>query len=102
MQPPIDYLHLLPEEVWLACWNLCSLQQLRRISLVCQLFRSVSLPCLFRDQTFDVEALVDRLSRDNWMDRVRHLNRTAVRLERLVEDPYAPFVRSWKVTLKPR
>ncbi|KAJ6603609.1 hypothetical protein DFH09DRAFT_968732 [Mycena vulgaris] len=99
MGPLIEYLHLLPVEVWLACWSLCSLPQLRRISLVCQLFRSIALSFLFRDQSFDVAALVDRLSRDNWMDRVRHLHRTAVRLDRLVEDPYAPFVRSWKVTL---
>ncbi|KAJ6530793.1 hypothetical protein DFH09DRAFT_1183890 [Mycena vulgaris] len=97
MHPPIAYLHLLPVEVWLACWTLCSLQQLRRLSLVCRLFRSISLPLVFRSQSFDVEALRRGLGRDNWMDRVRHLHRTAVRLDRLIQSPYAPFVRSWKV-----
>ncbi|KAJ6530790.1 hypothetical protein DFH09DRAFT_1183878 [Mycena vulgaris] len=89
MYPPIAYLHLLPVEVWLACWTLCSRQQLRRLSLVCRLFRSISLSLIFRSQSFDVAALRLELGRDNWMDQVRHLHRTA--------SPYAPFVRSWKV-----
>ncbi|KAJ6530807.1 hypothetical protein DFH09DRAFT_1183912, partial [Mycena vulgaris] len=97
MQPPIAYLHLLPVEVWLACWTLCSLQQLRRLSLVCRLFGSISLPFIFRNQSFDMAALRRGLYQDTWMDRVRHLHRTAVRLDRLIQSPYAPFVRSWKV-----
>ncbi|KAJ6530791.1 hypothetical protein DFH09DRAFT_1370661 [Mycena vulgaris] len=97
MHPPIAYLHLLPVEVWLACWTLCSLQQLRRLSLVCRLFRSISLPLIFRNQSFDVAALRQGIDQDNWMDRVHHLHRTAVRLDRLIQSPYAPFVRSWKV-----
>ncbi|KAJ7697219.1 hypothetical protein B0H17DRAFT_376541 [Mycena rosella] len=99
MSPPTTYLHLLPVELWIACWTLCSHRQLRRISLVCQLFRSLCLPLVFQDQTFDVAALGRQLTRNNWMDRVRHLHRTAVRLDRLIESPYAHFVRSWKVTL---
>ncbi|KAJ6602742.1 hypothetical protein DFH09DRAFT_451198 [Mycena vulgaris] len=95
MFPP-DYLHLLPLELWLACWSLCSLQQLRRISLVCRLFRSLALPLVFKHQKFDVAALGVRVGQRNWMDRVRHLHRTAVRLDRLLEG-HAPLVRSWKV-----
>ncbi|KAJ7871203.1 hypothetical protein B0H14DRAFT_2724719 [Mycena olivaceomarginata] len=41
------YLHIVPLELWLACWALCSLQQLRRLSLVCKLFRSLVIPHLF-------------------------------------------------------
>ncbi|KAJ7648822.1 hypothetical protein B0H17DRAFT_859713, partial [Mycena rosella] len=95
MSSPVAYLHLLPVEVWLACWTLCSLRQLRRISLACRLFQSLCLPLVFRHQTFDVAVLVRGISRYNWIDRVRHLHRTAVRLDRLAEDPYARFVRSW-------
>ncbi|KAF7348630.1 hypothetical protein MVEN_01381000 [Mycena venus] len=99
---PIDYLHLFPPEIWLACWTLCSLQQLRRISLVCKLFRSLSLPFVFEHQTFDALALTGGIGRDNWIDRVRHLHRIAVRLDRLVQNPYAPMVRSWNVSFPKR
>ncbi|KAJ7659473.1 hypothetical protein B0H17DRAFT_340133, partial [Mycena rosella] len=98
--PAIPYLDLLPVELWLACWALCSLRQLRRISLVCRLFRALALSFVFEHQSFDVAALTAGLSRDNWMDRVRHLHRTAVRIDRLVEAPYAPLIRSWKAVFK--
>ncbi|KAJ7453424.1 hypothetical protein FB451DRAFT_668752 [Mycena latifolia] len=52
--PPIPYLFILPAEIWLACWTLCSSWQLRRISLVCQLFRSLCFPLLLQYQHFDV------------------------------------------------
>ncbi|KAJ7869146.1 hypothetical protein B0H14DRAFT_3861270 [Mycena olivaceomarginata] len=93
-----NYLHILPPEIWVACWALCSLQQLRRISLVCSLFRSLVLPHLFREQTLDVAALGRGLDKGNWMDRVRHLHRTAVRLDRLAEGSFPPSVHTWKVT----
>ncbi|KAJ7869129.1 hypothetical protein B0H14DRAFT_2727763 [Mycena olivaceomarginata] len=102
--PKTNYLHILPPEIWVACWALCSLQQLRRISLVCSLFRSLVLPHLFREQTFDVAALGRGLDKghwmdvSNWMDRVRHLHRTAVRLDRLAEGVFPPSVHTWKVT----
>ncbi|KAF7347044.1 hypothetical protein MVEN_01458200 [Mycena venus] len=89
----------LPVEIWLACWTLCTLQQLRRVSLVCKLFRSLALPRLFREQTLNVSALAWGLGKDNWMDRVRHLHRTAVRLDRLAEGPFPSFVHTWTVTL---
>ncbi|KAF8214875.1 hypothetical protein K438DRAFT_1802286 [Mycena galopus ATCC 62051] len=95
---PTNYLLIVPTEIWLACWTLCSLRQLRRLSLVCKLFRSLVLPHLFRQLTFDVMALANGLDQDNWMNRVRHLHRTAVRLDRLAEGPLRPFVRTWNVT----
>ncbi|KAJ6569141.1 hypothetical protein B0H19DRAFT_1256807 [Mycena capillaripes] len=93
-----NYLHILPVEIWVACWALCSLQQLRRISLVCSLFRSLVLPHLFREQTLDVAALGRGLHKGNWMDRVRHLHRTAVRLDRLAEGSFPASVHIWKAT----
>jgi hypothetical protein len=96
------YPHDVPVEVWLMCWSLCSLRQLRRISLVCKLFRSLVLPQLFREQSFDVMALVQGLDNGNWTERVHHLHRTAVRLDRLAEDPSPLWVRTWKVFFGPR
>ncbi|KAJ6554320.1 hypothetical protein B0H19DRAFT_1262696 [Mycena capillaripes] len=97
MEPPITTLSLVPVELWLACWTLCSRRQLRRISLVCKLFRSVALPLLLQHQTFNVAALASGITRNNWTDHVRHLHRTAIRLDRLCEGP-SSLVRSWKVT----
>ncbi|KAJ7820798.1 hypothetical protein B0H13DRAFT_2682236 [Mycena leptocephala] len=91
------YLYIVPPELWLACWSLCSLQQLRRLSLVCKLFRSLVTPHLFEEQTLDVVALARGLDRDNWRDRVRHLHRTAVRLDKL-QGSFAPLVHTWKAT----
>ncbi|KAF8124499.1 hypothetical protein K438DRAFT_2154455 [Mycena galopus ATCC 62051] len=82
----------LPVEIWAACLGLCTLQQLRRVSLVCRLFRSLVLPSLFQDQTLSVAALGWK---DIWMDRVHHLHRTAVRLDRLAEGPFSSFVHTW-------
>lgn len=92
--------YLLPAEVWLACWMLCSVQQLGRISLVCRLFRSLTIPLLLQHQTFDVAALEAGIGQENWIVRVRHLRLTAVRLDRLVEGSFPSLVRSWKVTFK--
>jgi hypothetical protein len=101
MDQPTDYLGMVPVEVWAACWVLCTARQLRRISLVCHLFRSIFLPLLLQHQTFDLELLVSGINRDNWMDRVCHLHRTAVRLDRLSAGPLIPLVRSWAVTFGP-
>ncbi|KAJ7360844.1 hypothetical protein DFH08DRAFT_1074001 [Mycena albidolilacea] len=98
------YLHIVSPELWLACWALCSLQQLRRLSLVCKLFRSLVIPHLSEEQTLDVAALAQGLDRDwtgtgqdNWMDRVRYLHRTAVRLDKR-QGSFAPLVHTWKAT----
>ncbi|KAJ7817412.1 hypothetical protein B0H13DRAFT_1662719, partial [Mycena leptocephala] len=96
MDPPVAYLRLLPVEVWLECWTLCSIRQIRRLSLVCHLFRSICLPLLLQDQTFDMEALRSGIDQDSWMNHVRHLHRTAVRLDKLAEAPFARFVQTWK------
>ncbi|KAJ7339764.1 hypothetical protein DFH08DRAFT_1082373 [Mycena albidolilacea] len=98
MNQPPAYLDMVPVEIWAACWVYCTARQLRRISLVCHLFRSISLPFLLQHQTFDIAVLVAGLDRDNWIDCVRHLHRTAVRLDGLSASPFIPLVRSWAVT----
>ncbi|KAJ7466080.1 hypothetical protein FB451DRAFT_1261744 [Mycena latifolia] len=98
--PPIPYLHTLPAEIWLACWTLCSSRQLRRISLVCQLFRSLCFPLLLQHQDFDIAAVEKTLDRKNWIDPVCRLHRTAVRLDRLAEGHHALLVQSWKFSAR--
>ncbi|KAJ6587522.1 hypothetical protein DFH09DRAFT_1359233, partial [Mycena vulgaris] len=94
--PPIPYLEILPFELWQACWVLCSTRHLRRLSLVCQLFRSVCLPLMLQHQSFDVATLAAGIDRDNWIDHLHHIHRTAVRLDRLAAGSLASFVRSWR------
>ncbi|KAJ6558846.1 hypothetical protein DFH09DRAFT_1162626 [Mycena vulgaris] len=88
---PIPYLSMLPSEIWLACWTLCSARQLRRVSLACHLFRSLCLPLLFHTQSVD---MVD-LTRGDWIENVHRLHRAAVRLERIADEPSVRMVRSW-------
>ncbi|KAJ7466113.1 hypothetical protein FB451DRAFT_1261788 [Mycena latifolia] len=90
------YQHIVPPEIWLACWTLCSTRQLRRLSLVCQLFRSLCLPLLFQCLQVNAVPLGRKVNQDNWIARVRHLHRTAVRLDRLAQGRHALLVRSWK------
>ncbi|KAJ7824551.1 hypothetical protein B0H14DRAFT_1301396 [Mycena olivaceomarginata] len=90
---PIPYLAILPSEIWLACWTLCSARQLRRLSLVCHLFQSLCLPLLFQTQFVDTIHLT-RGSGD-WIVNVHRLHRAAVRLERIADGPRVPMVRSW-------
>ncbi|KAJ6467712.1 hypothetical protein DFH09DRAFT_1482640 [Mycena vulgaris] len=102
MHRPIDYQHLVPVEVWIACWAFCNTRQLRRISLVCRQFRSLSLPFLFQDQTLDVASLVYGLAPNNWINRFHRLHRAAVRLDSLATSPFPALVRSWQVKFAER
>ncbi|KAJ7910129.1 hypothetical protein B0H13DRAFT_2013075, partial [Mycena leptocephala] len=77
MQPPISYLHILPVEIWLACWILASTRQRRRLSL---------------RQSADFAALVEGLNRDNWVE---------LRLDRLAGTPLVLAVRNWKISSAP-
>ncbi|KAJ6522959.1 hypothetical protein DFH09DRAFT_1047366 [Mycena vulgaris] len=88
---PSPYLAMLPSEIWLACWTLCSSRQLRRLSLVCHLFRSLCLPLLFQTQCVDTMDLTGRYS----IDTFHKLHRAAVRLERIADGPRVRMVRSW-------
>ncbi|KAJ7853464.1 hypothetical protein B0H13DRAFT_2082666 [Mycena leptocephala] len=101
MQPPISYLHILPVEIWLACWMLASTRQRRRLSLVCRLFRSICFPPLIERQSADVAALVEGLNRNNWVERTHRLHRVAVRLDRLAGTPLVLAVRKWKISSAP-
>ncbi|KAJ6488784.1 hypothetical protein C8R45DRAFT_1142895 [Mycena sanguinolenta] len=97
MHEPVDSLRLLPAEIWTECWAYSTPRQLRRISVVCRLFRSISLPSLFQHQSLDLGALLHGLTPDNWMHRFHHMHRSAVRLDSLAASPLVAFVRSWRV-----
>ncbi|KAJ7040010.1 hypothetical protein C8F04DRAFT_1178362 [Mycena alexandri] len=94
--PSVPYLDLLAPEVWLDCWTPCSARQLRQLSLVCHLFRTLCLPLLFRHQSFDAGQIWSPVDKDGWGNRLDYMERTAVRLERLPEGPHALWVRSWR------
>ncbi|KAJ7617978.1 hypothetical protein FB45DRAFT_1103319 [Roridomyces roridus] len=94
----------LPVELWLTCWLQCSQRQLRRLSLVCKLFRSICLPLVIQDQSADIAALDSRLAPRNWMEKAHLLHRMAVRLDRFAaQGPQglASAVRSWKFSRLP-
>ncbi|KAJ7617883.1 hypothetical protein FB45DRAFT_1034117 [Roridomyces roridus] len=97
-------LDLFPTELWLECWLYAPKRRLRRLSLVCRLFRSLCLPLLIEGQTADIAALADGYSRLNWIHRTHALHRTAVRLDRLAAlgaDGLASSVREWTVSSPP-
>ncbi|KAK7017318.1 hypothetical protein R3P38DRAFT_2986458 [Favolaschia claudopus] len=102
-QPAVRYLALLPVEIWALCWSLCSLRQQRRLSFVCKLFRSITLPFLFKHLSFNagVDFFVLCMDKEARILRLRSMHRIAVRLEKLTESPlaFAPFVQSWTVAL---
>ncbi|KAJ6450199.1 hypothetical protein C8R45DRAFT_1043910 [Mycena sanguinolenta] len=89
----IPYLHILPIELWLACWAQCSRGQLRRLTLVCKLFRGICLPLLFQHQT--IEAREEWFNKSNWVERLHSLHRAAVRLDSLRESAHVGSIRSW-------
>ncbi|KAJ6462073.1 hypothetical protein C8R45DRAFT_528226 [Mycena sanguinolenta] len=94
---PVDYLHLVPGDVWISCWTFCTSRQLRRISLVCRAFRAFSQPLLFQYQSLDLEPLMYGLSPGNWIDGFHRLHRAAVRVDELGASSFAALVRSWSV-----
>ncbi|KAJ7491771.1 hypothetical protein B0H11DRAFT_1803664 [Mycena galericulata] len=91
---PVPYLRILPPELWIACWTLCSVHQLRRLSLVCRVFHTVCLPLLLQHQSMDVGALWYGISGSNWMDRLRKLQRFSMRLDTLTK--HGESIRSWE------
>ncbi|KAJ6450169.1 hypothetical protein C8R45DRAFT_120581 [Mycena sanguinolenta] len=88
------YLHILATELWLACWTLCSRRQLRRLTLVCKLFRDICHPLIFQHQTIDAQR--EPFTEDNWTRRLRGRHRAAVRLDALAGSAHVGSVHSWK------
>ncbi|KAJ7628871.1 hypothetical protein FB45DRAFT_1059545 [Roridomyces roridus] len=108
MLEPVQHLPALPVELWLRCWQNISRRQLRRLSLVCRLFRLLCLPLLIERQSAPIAALAEGYDRRNWVDRTHRLHRVAVRLDRLAGqgDSHVLAVRHWTIsappTLQPR
>ncbi|KAF7374261.1 hypothetical protein MSAN_00309100 [Mycena sanguinolenta] len=96
VQSATPYLHILATELWLACWTLCSRRQLRRLSLVCQLFRDICLPLLFQCQTIEAGGVWSQVKKANWVEWLHRLHRTAVRLDVLATSPHVGSVHSWR------
>ncbi|KAJ7612619.1 hypothetical protein FB45DRAFT_1036840 [Roridomyces roridus] len=96
-EPATVHISQLPPEVWLLCWSQCSRRLLRRLSVVCRLFRSLVLPLLWEAQTFDASKDFSPMTSHT---QIRHLHRTAVRLDRMADSgaPYASWVRSLTIT----
>ncbi|KAJ6463013.1 hypothetical protein C8R45DRAFT_1177950 [Mycena sanguinolenta] len=92
------YLHFLATELWLACWTLCSRRQFRRLSLVYELFRDITLPLIFGHQTF--EARGGWLREENWIEQLHRLHRAAVRLDALADSTHVGWVPSWKFSAR--
>ncbi|KAF7339218.1 hypothetical protein MVEN_01999200 [Mycena venus] len=98
---PPPYPDIIPIELWLLCWSLCSRPQLRRLSMVCRLFRDICLSLLFEQQTIDSAGLWSSVNRHNWIDLLHRMHRAAVRLNTLCESPHIRLVRSWKFLAYP-
>ncbi|KAJ7641972.1 hypothetical protein FB45DRAFT_901475 [Roridomyces roridus] len=81
--PPSASLDRLPVELWLACFSLCSIRQLRRLCSVCRTFREICFPLSIQHQSIDLRVLRRGIERANWIQRTQQLHRAAVRLDRL-------------------
>ncbi|KAF8124490.1 hypothetical protein K438DRAFT_2154448 [Mycena galopus ATCC 62051] len=92
----VQWTTTLPVEIWAACLCLCTLQQLQ--SLIGLQTLSFPGPAeLVSGPDVACGSTGMGLDKDNRMDRVHHLHRTAVRLDRLVEGPFPSFVHTWTV-----
>ncbi|KAK7042818.1 hypothetical protein R3P38DRAFT_3260751 [Favolaschia claudopus] len=78
-------------EIWLNCWSFCSTKDLRRLALVCRVFRDICHPLLFQHQRFDAP----KVAQPDWPSVAHSLHRTTLRLVKLPDSPHALFVRSW-------
>ncbi|KAK7000642.1 hypothetical protein R3P38DRAFT_3616434 [Favolaschia claudopus] len=78
-------------EIWLNCWSFCSTKDLRRLVLVCRVFRDICHPLLFQHQRFDAPGV----TQPGWPSVARSLHRTTQRLAKLQDSPHALSVRSW-------
>ncbi|KAK7055997.1 hypothetical protein R3P38DRAFT_3170657 [Favolaschia claudopus] len=79
--------------------DLCSHNEIRRLSLVCKRFRIISLPVLFKHQSLDLAAREQRIDQDKFADRLDYMRRSAVRVENLTNPSSAalPLIESWRV-----
>lgn len=79
-----------PPEIWTGCWSSSSTQDLRRLALVCRLFRDICQPLLFCYQRFTPP---DR--RQDSTTRDHSFSRSILRLKHLRASTHVASVRSW-------
>ncbi|KAJ7846006.1 hypothetical protein B0H13DRAFT_2285955 [Mycena leptocephala] len=90
----IDYCSRVPTELWVRCWSHCSSQDLRRLVLVSRHFRELCQPFLFQHQRYTAP-YPDAIAHD-WMDTVRNIHRSMLRVQQLATSAHASSVRSWE------
>ncbi|KAK7055974.1 hypothetical protein R3P38DRAFT_2444990, partial [Favolaschia claudopus] len=90
---------LVPTEIWLLCWDVCSRCEISRLSLVCKRFRTISLPFLFKHQSLDLAAMEQGIDQDKFADRLDYMRRSAARVENLTDPSCAALslIESWTV-----
>jgi hypothetical protein len=74
---PLSHPQNLPTEVWERCWSYCHNRRLRRLVLVCRLFRDICHPLLFHKQTFRAPYTED-ITPHNWMHFCAHIVSTGL------------------------
>ena len=69
-----DYSVIIPYEVWTLCWDLVSRDDLKSLSRVCQLFRQICQPSLFKEFTFPIPRVSNgnnhNFARSNWNQEI--------------------------------
>ncbi|KAJ6483524.1 hypothetical protein C8R47DRAFT_564207 [Mycena vitilis] len=82
----------LPVEVWERCWKYCQSRRLRRLVLVCRLFRNICQPLLFYEQIFRAPYTADITSK-NWTQFCTYIALALSRLKCVQNSWHAPSVR---------
>jgi hypothetical protein len=89
-----SYLNTVATEIWARFWFYSSPTDLRRLVLVCRYFRDICQPFLFQRQRFRAPDSAD-FDPEFWLDSVRDLHRSTIRLRKLGGSIHASSVRSW-------
>ncbi|KAJ7478703.1 hypothetical protein B0H11DRAFT_2028362 [Mycena galericulata] len=84
--------HRLPTEIWERCWSSCHNGRLRRLVLVCRLFREICQPLLFAKQIFHAPD-VEYITPQNWKHFSHHIVASTHRLQQVRGSPRVRAVR---------
>ncbi|KAJ7325819.1 hypothetical protein DFH08DRAFT_941138 [Mycena albidolilacea] len=90
----VSYLNTVTTEIWARFWFYSSSTDLRRLMPVCRYFRDICQPFLFQRQHFRAPDSAD-FDPEFWLDSVRDLHRSTIRLRKLGGSIHASSVRSW-------
>ncbi|KAJ7474920.1 hypothetical protein FB451DRAFT_278193 [Mycena latifolia] len=82
----------LPVEVWERCWGHCQNRHLRRLTLVCRLFRDICQRLLFFKQIFRAPYF-DNITPLNWMHVLDRIVTSSLRLQHVRESRHISSVQ---------